>query len=95
MVVKMDASCSPKGRISERVEMELSAGSIKIVGPCPRQSMPTWIVLSRQLNSRLSNVICSTYRSASRRVLLARGDLLQFAEKVASGERGSCDQRDT
>ena len=62
MVVKMDASCSPKGRISERVEMELSAGSIKIVGPCPRQSMPTWIVLSRQLNSRLSNVICSAYR---------------------------------
>ena len=60
--VKMDASFSPKRRTSEHVEMELSAGSIKIVGPWPRRSMPTRIVLSGQLNSRVSNVICSTYR---------------------------------
>jgi hypothetical protein len=35
MVVKVEESRSAKGSISERVEIELSAGSRRIAGPSP------------------------------------------------------------
>src|SRR5690349_8222822 len=55
IVVNVEASCSAKGRISPRVEIELRAGSIRTVGPLPRVSDLTSINCPRQRHSMQSS----------------------------------------
>jgi hypothetical protein len=64
--LKVFAQPSCSGRISYRVEIELSAGSNKTVGPCPLRSQPSSTVLSSRLHVTCS--VCISPRADKIRI---------------------------
>jgi hypothetical protein len=90
----VDASCSHNGGISARVEIELSAGSIRTAWPFPRESIPISILLRRHTQpitrDAMVHLPClrTLWRSAERGVHRARwSGVLDLARSLNTGER--------